>query len=472
MDRQIVYPGSIPLDTDILNTNRNAMIALGYLAESVFGSATFVSGLVCSATAPTADLNIHVGRGIIGQLATIDGTAYGALLADTADPLFKVGINTVATTFPITPPTTSGYSQNYLVECQLQEIDGSPVVLPYYNAANPSVPYSGPANDGLAQNTVRNQRAQLQVKAGVPAAAGTQVTPGTDNGWVPLYVVSVNYGQTQITSASITRALGAPFIGALLSQTRTKLMGNLSLYVSPAPAGNDAANSGLSANVPFATLQAAANAVANNYDLNGFGVNIQATAGTYAPVSFGGLPVGYGTGSYVTINGSGVVISSSGYVAGITASGGATVSTQNGVTLAGAIGLQAYSGGSISVGAGTIFGACSVAHMIANGGAISLVGSYSITGGAPVHYQAISLGGLGDTSSPITVSISGTPSIGIFAQSNDARINVTNVVTYSGTTTGERYLAQMNGVIDTGGAGASFFPGTTAGSTITGGQYA
>ena len=34
MDRTIVYPGSIPLDTDILSGNRNALIAIGYLAQA------------------------------------------------------------------------------------------------------------------------------------------------------------------------------------------------------------------------------------------------------------------------------------------------------------------------------------------------------------------------------------------------------------------------------------------------------
>ena len=38
MDRNLVYPGSIPLDTDLLSINRNAMIALGYLAQAVLGA--------------------------------------------------------------------------------------------------------------------------------------------------------------------------------------------------------------------------------------------------------------------------------------------------------------------------------------------------------------------------------------------------------------------------------------------------
>ena len=35
MDRNIVYPGSIPLDTDLLTINRNAMIGIGFLAKAV-----------------------------------------------------------------------------------------------------------------------------------------------------------------------------------------------------------------------------------------------------------------------------------------------------------------------------------------------------------------------------------------------------------------------------------------------------
>ena len=38
MDRNIVYPGSIPLDTDLLTVNRNAMIGIGFLAQAVLGT--------------------------------------------------------------------------------------------------------------------------------------------------------------------------------------------------------------------------------------------------------------------------------------------------------------------------------------------------------------------------------------------------------------------------------------------------
>ncbi len=90
-------------------------------------------------------------------------------------------------------------------------------MLPYYNAANPAQPFSGPLNNGVPQNTQRLQRVQFQLKPSPPANAGSQVTPPVDTGWVGLYVVTVNYGQTQITTASIAVYPGAPFIAFKLN---------------------------------------------------------------------------------------------------------------------------------------------------------------------------------------------------------------------------------------------------------------
>jgi len=211
MDRNIVYPGSIPLDTDLLSANRNAMIALGYLAQAVLGTSPAVDGLACAPTVPPS-LTVTIGPGTICQLSVIDGLPYGSLPADTTDPLLKMGINIEPTSFTLTAPTASGQSANYLIEAAFQESDVNPIVLPYYNAASPSQPYSGPANSGTSQNTLRTQTVQLQMKAGTSAATGTQLTPPVDNGWIGLYVVTVTYGQTAISAANITTLPTAPFI--------------------------------------------------------------------------------------------------------------------------------------------------------------------------------------------------------------------------------------------------------------------
>lgn len=211
MDRILVYPGSIPLDTDLLNTNRNSMIALGYLAQAILGSGTIVDGLPCSPTTP-ASLTVTVGPGSIAQFTVVDTLAYGSLPADTTDPLLKIGINITPTSFTISPPTSSGQAINYLIEAALLESDTNPVVLPYYNAANPSQPYSGPNNSGVAQNTTRIQRVQLQLKSGAAANAGTQTTPPVDDGWVGLYVITVSYGQTTVGTGNIAQFWTAPFL--------------------------------------------------------------------------------------------------------------------------------------------------------------------------------------------------------------------------------------------------------------------
>ena len=52
MDRLIVYPGQIPLDTDELTTNKNAMVALAMLSQATLGTSQVVDGLACTPTTP------------------------------------------------------------------------------------------------------------------------------------------------------------------------------------------------------------------------------------------------------------------------------------------------------------------------------------------------------------------------------------------------------------------------------------
>jgi hypothetical protein len=219
MDRNIVYPGSIPLDTDLLTANKNFMISLGYLAQAVFGSATIVDGLSCLPTTP-ASLNITVGPGSITQFGPIDATAYGSIPADTTDYIVKMGTNVASVVFSLSPPSSVGQTMIYLVEAAFLEQDADPVVLPYYNASNPAQTYSGPGNSGTAQNTVRTQSVQLQLKAGVPANTGSQVPPAADAGWTVLYQITVANAQTEITAGNITVLPAAPFVSWKLPQLR------------------------------------------------------------------------------------------------------------------------------------------------------------------------------------------------------------------------------------------------------------
>ncbi|MGZ5029018.1 MAG: gp53-like domain-containing protein [Methylobacter sp.] len=215
MDRNIVYPASIPQEVDILNINKNAMIGLSKLAAAVMGTSTLLNGLACTPNSPAA-LNVLVGPGEIYALANIDGTAYGSLAADTSHSILKQGISLDTVTLSCPAPSTSGYSVNYLVQVAYQDVDANPVVLPYYNASNPAQAYSGPNNSGVAQNTTRKGVCTVAVKAGVAATTGTQTTPAPDAGYTGVYVVTVANAQTTVTSGNISTYPGAPFINSTL----------------------------------------------------------------------------------------------------------------------------------------------------------------------------------------------------------------------------------------------------------------
>ena len=214
MDRVLVYPGALPRSADFLSGFQDAMIGIGNLAQAVFGTGTYVFGLTGAQTT-VASMTINVGPGSVLSLQEVDASAYGGLGTNT-NPLVKMGINLTSTPFTLTAPSTSGQSINYLIEAEFSETDTDPVVLPYYNPSSPSTPYAGPSNTGASQNTVRTQTVGLQLKAGTPATTGTQTTPATDAGWVPLYVITVNFGQTAVTTSEITVANGAPFVSFTL----------------------------------------------------------------------------------------------------------------------------------------------------------------------------------------------------------------------------------------------------------------
>jgi hypothetical protein len=231
MDRNIVYPSSIPLDTDLLSINRNAMIGLGFLAQAVLGGNSAVDGLVCQPTSP-ASMSVSVGPGSITQLGPIDVAAYGSISANSTDLIIKMGINTGPTVFSLTAPPSVGQSVNFLIQASFQEIDANPVILPYYNASNPAQSFSGPSNSGTPQNTLRTQRVQLQIKPGIPGNTGSQMTPGADSGWVPLYQITIAFGQTSIPAASISVIPTAPFLTWKLPSLRPGFGSGVQTFVS------------------------------------------------------------------------------------------------------------------------------------------------------------------------------------------------------------------------------------------------
>lgn len=261
--------------------------------------------------------------------------------------------------------------------------------------------------------------------------------------------------------------------GGGTSSGREVLTANRTYFV--ATTGSDT-NDGLTAGTPFATIQKAID-VACALDLSIFNVTIQVADGTYAAVTLKPY-VGRGpitiVGNSTTPNN--VVINNASGNAISSAAMCGNWQIQFLKLTAGGINIQAAAGSNITL-TGVNHGTCGNYHMRAlSGGQITIATSgYEISGGALRHLFAY-LGGMITYNGPQTVTVVGTPNFSqqcAYAADNGA-IQFNGGVAFTGAATGQRYLAQANGVIDTSassGGSTTFFPGSVAGATATGGQY-
>lgn len=235
MDRQTVYLGQLPLETDSLKQSRNTLVGLAKLAHGVLGDGPWVSGLSCGPTSP-GSLAVVISPGEIYAMAAIDATSYSSLAADSRQ-ILKQGVLMDALTLTLSAPSTAGYSQAWLIQVAFAETDGGSTVLPYYNSADPSHAWSGPGNSGAAQYTTRQDKAVVAAKAGIAAATGSQVAPQPDAGNVALWVVTVANGATAVTSGNISMATAAPFIPYTLPELgQMGVADNRVNFVAPATA--------------------------------------------------------------------------------------------------------------------------------------------------------------------------------------------------------------------------------------------
>lgn len=255
MDRVVTQVGQEVYEWLFSKQAQNSMVGLAKLAAAFFGTSGAVNGLACTATT-VPSMQVSIGQGELYQMASLEATVCGTLPVNTSDQILKQGI-LLGSKSPVnlpysstfTPPSTAGQSINYLIEAQYQDLDvstdpttgASPVTLNFYNSANPSVPWSGPNNSGTSSTTFRTGSIAFQVKAGVAATTGSQTTPSADTGWIPLWVVTVAYGQTTIGNTNITTASGAPFITPGTGFTGGGGSGSYAPLASPAFTGSPTA---------------------------------------------------------------------------------------------------------------------------------------------------------------------------------------------------------------------------------------
>lgn len=261
-------------------------------------------------------------------------------------------------------------------------------------------------------------------------------------------------------------------------------------YYVNASTGSDTLYDGTTATItgsqgPFATINRGIEA-AHTWNQNGFDVFLSVADGTYAQFQCSTPPNGSGSIWIIgnNTNPIGVLIHAT--------AGEAILVQADGYRIQG-MSLQSDSNGAAPhVGAGirligctTIvtclnFAACVAAHMHVTGSANLIFtgledGSpndfYSVTGDSPNHMECLqnSLIYLNQTK----LYTSGARSIGVwaFSKSNAVIGSYYSLQTIGGLVTGQKYNAQLNGVIDTNGQGVNYFPGTVAGAISTGGQY-
>ena len=286
------------------------------------------------------------------------------------------------------------------------------------------------------------------------------------------------------SSLSSTALLKANNLSDLVSKqtsrvnlgVRDVLQANTTYYVSTA--GNDSNNG--SSGSPWLTIQHAINFLLTSIDLAGYSATISVADGTYT----GGVVVNYpftGAGS-VTLQGN------------ITTPANCTISTtaadcialKNGANL-NVLGFTLKtntSGNGIScidmaictITGKMVFGAMASGGNHMNCGRMSEIKigttSYTISGGASSHIYAIEnshiniFGGI-----TVNVTVSSAPVFSIFCAAATCTSMDVGGFVFAGAATGTRYASTQNAVINTNAAGASYFPGSVAGFTTTGGQY-
>jgi hypothetical protein len=512
-------------DFDFVQGAHDVLVAFAGFASDVTSGLpyTVLGGLVASQTvAPSLTVNISAGR--IYQFASSDLVGVGSIPQDLTT-IVQQGFNPAQSLTLIAP--SSGQSQWNLIQAQFSQVDAVRTndpnggIVPFYNAANPTQPTLN------SINTVRKGACVLQVVTGSAATTGSEVPPNPTSGWVPLYMIDLAGGQTQITTSQIITcgpSVGtgvsstypvAPFLAGFLashhsgragqapqiklgsevqgilpyanmSAVRTLLNSALTLYVNNGT-GSDT-NTGLTPSVPFKTIQAAVNAGYRNYDFNGNTLTISVANGSYAAagapnvslVTISGMPLGCTIFNLVGNNASPGSVSlsvTSGLVMSVSFSANINLS---GFSLAAGgsnTGFQSYSGYGLNVSyastvtiSNMVFGACGTAQVQC------LVGSTVVYGGPVSHTGATGYAMLSQVGAMIynvgqTVTVTGlSMTVGFAVAISTGFINyATN--TFVGSATGPRYNSSLNGVIAVNSGGINYFPGSVAGTTATGGQY-
>lgn len=272
-----------------------------------------------------------------------------------------------------------------------------------------------------------------------------------------------------VTSAA--QMFVSPLAQYLATAFREVLQADRTYYVSPT--GSDS-NDGLTAGAPFLTVQKAIDTCVG-LDFNGFAVTIQLANGTYTGATLIKRMVGQADVASLTIQGNSgspasVIVSVAGNSCfAFTGLSSALIKDMTLQTTTTGHGFLVDGPGVVNF-TNIRFGTVASNHIrVSQGGSAASVGPYAIVGGASSHLAAFGQGATIVLASA-TITLTGTPAFsGQFAYANGGFLTV-GAASFSGSATGKRYTVDQLGVINTFSAGASFFPGNSAGTGTTPGS--
>lgn len=305
-----------------------------------------------------------------------------------------------------------------------------------------------------------------------------RIVPAVANTGAATLAVSGLAGTKQIVSMFGTSLVGGQLVGPVeMIYDGTKVWAKViqpaldasRTYYVNASTGNDS-NDGRTTGTAFATVQKAVDVVAT-INRNGFDLNISVADGSYGSIGTKQLS-GPGntkiTGNLATpanVRVGSIVVSHDGWVfEGMRPSGSGgqhSLLVSGAATTIGTMSWALNSGG---------------AHMAAGaGGTLFVTGVQRLdNGGATVGHMFAADGGSIRQASPApSLVISAAAGFGNFVVATAGQVQMvySSITGAANVTAGSKFAVSANGVINTQGAGVNYFPGPTAGTTGSGGQY-
>jgi subtilisin family serine protease len=298
------------------------------------------------------------------------------------------------------------------------------------------------------------------------ATVGSNVTSYSNSGLSAstAYYYVVYASNSVGSSAASNEANGTTLASGGVGSARTTLSANRTYYVSTSGSNS---SDGLTSGTPFATIQAAIDAVAA-LDISTKNVFISVGSGTFDGFALKD-PVGAGI---VIIDGSGsantIIAASSKHA--ILANGTSKYQIRNMKLTTSGSGSAVWVGSNsyLVLSSGLEYGTCVGNHIESNlNSVVYVVSNYTVSGNGLSHWFADNGGTI--IFAGLTMTLINNPSFSLsFGYASNLSNLRVNANTFNGSAQGVRYIVTNNAVIFAGGV---TLPGTLSGSSALGGLY-